>query len=129
MLETQRTGNPGLRAANPSCPDTIPLIVGASFECTVEVEGVKAPYLVSLPSLGVIQASPVRAIIGTAAAATYVRSNLPQDLRGVVVDCGPAAVRIVEVGGTFPCAISDGSSTQTVQVVAHDNKGTVSVQP
>ncbi len=129
VLDTQRAGNPDLKAGNPSCPDSIPLVVGASFECTVEVEGVKASYLVSLPSLGVIQANPVRAIISTAAAVAYVRSNLPQDLRGVVVDCGPAPVQIVEVGGAFPCAISDGSSTQTVQVVAHDNKGTVSVRP
>ena len=129
MLDTQRTGTPDLRVTTASCPETLDLSVGSRFECTVEVEGVKAPYNVSLPSPGVIEAVPARTIISTASAVGFVRTNLPPEVSTrVEVDCGRAPVRVVDVGATFPCSISDGRSTQTVNVLAQDSKGAVSLQ-
>ncbi len=102
-------------------------MVGAVLECTVEVEGVRAPYRVSIPAPGRIEAVPAKAIIPTAKVVALVRSNLPPGAN-LAVDCGSAAVNVVEVGNTFACTISDGTRTQTVKVRADDVKSAVSLQ-
>ena len=129
VLDTQRTSTPELKVANPSCPQRLDLVPGASFECTVEVEGVKAPYTVSIPAAGSIQATPAKAIISTAKGVEFIRANLPPAAASAVVSCGSEAVRLVDVGAALSCTISDGAGTQTVKLVAKDTKGAVSLEP
>jgi hypothetical protein len=45
------------------------------------------------------------------------------------VDCGTPRVRVVEVGATIACTVSQGSKRQVVQTVVDDLAGTVHFEP
>ena len=113
--------------ANPSCPEKFDVSPGASFECTVEIEGVRAPYTVR-STADRFEAGPAKPIIGTAKLEGLIKGKLSPGAANAQVDCGPAPVRVTEVGATFPCTVSDGSDTQTVKVLVKDVMGTVLLQ-
>jgi len=127
VLDLQKKGSPELNVANPSCPEKID-VTGTSFECTVEIEGLRAPYTVRFPTSERIDAAPAKPIIGTAKLVDLIKGKLSPSSASAKVDCGAAPVRVTEVGATFPCTVSDGSDTQTVKVQVKDLMGTVAFQ-
>jgi hypothetical protein len=42
------------------------------------------------------------------------------------VECGPERVRVVDVGGTFDCSLTEGENTRTVRVRVETVEGNVS---
>ena len=48
LVSTQKRKSPKLRVGAASCPDQVRLANGIRFTCTVQIEGTKAPYAVTL---------------------------------------------------------------------------------
>ena len=48
LVSTQKRKSPRLRVGTASCPDQVRLANGTTFSCTVKIEGVTAPYSVTL---------------------------------------------------------------------------------
>jgi uncharacterized RDD family membrane protein YckC len=122
---------PGLRVGSVTCPEGIKTVEGATFQCTAEVEGVQAPFSVTLTeanaSTGEVKTNwkPTKAILVIDRAVTYLTSQLQDQAPNATVDCGTAPVRVVEVGGAIECIISEGSNRLVVRGVVQDVDGTV----
>lgn len=111
----------------------MPAKVKSTFECIVTIEGVDAPYKVTLTSVdsgtGHFDFENAKPIIDTSKVVAFITEQLQsQGLSGVDVGCGDAKVRVVDIGDTIDCTISDDQDTQTVQAVVEDLEGTVSVK-
>jgi hypothetical protein len=48
LVSTQKRRSPNLKVGAASCPDQVRLANGTRFTCTVQIEGTKAPYAVTL---------------------------------------------------------------------------------
>jgi hypothetical protein len=48
LVSTQKRKSPRLRVGTASCPEQVRLANGTTFTCTVRIEGVSAPYSVTL---------------------------------------------------------------------------------
>jgi hypothetical protein len=59
LVSTQKRKSPKLRVGAASCPDQVRLANGTMFTCTVQIEGVPAPY--SVPSTTSTPPAPVAA--------------------------------------------------------------------
>jgi len=127
--------NPGLRVGAVACPDDIKTIMGATFQCTAEVEGVHVPLKVTVTeadaSRGTFKADwkPTKALLDTDKAVEQIQARLPVEAANATVDCGTPRVRVVEVDGTINCTVSLGSRRQVVHTVVDDVEGTVHFEP
>jgi hypothetical protein len=71
LVTTQKRKSPKLRVGAASCPDQVPLANGTHFTCTVLIEGIKAPYAVTLRDVdaagttGRFALAPAKPIIDT----------------------------------------------------------------
>ena len=120
-----------------TCPDQVRLANGAVFTCTVQIEGVPAPYSVILRDVdaagtgGRFALEPAKPIIDVTRIVSLIRRELQPTARAATVRCGaPGApkVRVVEVGGSIGCIITLGHAVQKVTAVVKDLKGTVVVR-
>jgi len=122
---------PGLRVGGVACPEGIKTVEGATFQCTAEVEGVQAPFSVTVTELDAGEGTfntnwkPIKAILVIDQAVTYLKSRVQDQAPNATVDCGAAPVRVVEVGGAIECTISEGSDRLVVRGVVQDVEGTV----
>jgi hypothetical protein len=134
LVSTQRRRSPRLRVGAASCPDQVRLANGTRFTCTVQIEGTKAPYRVTLRDVDAARATgrfalePARPIIDVTRVVGLIRSKLQPTARGADVSCGAAKVRVVEVGATIACTITLGDAVQRVRAQVLDLKGTVVVR-
>jgi hypothetical protein len=123
--------NPGLRVGGVACPEGIRTVEGASFQCTAEVEGVQAPFSVTVTDVDASAETfntdwkPTKAILAIDQIVTSLKSRLQDQAPNATVDCGMAPVRVVEVGGAIECIISDGSNRLVMRAVVEDVDGTV----
>jgi hypothetical protein len=134
LVATQRRKSPDLKVGRATCPDRVRLANGTRFTCTVQIEGTKAPYAVTLRDVdaagtgGRFALAPAKPIIDVARIVGLIRSKLQPGARGATVTCGPAKVRVVEVGATIACTITLGDAVQKVSAVVQDLQGTVVVK-
>jgi hypothetical protein len=134
LVSTQKRKSPGLRVGTASCPDQVRLANGTMFTCTVRIEGVKAPYSVTLRDVdaagtgGRFALQPAKPIIDVTRIVSLIRSKLQPTARGAAVRCRAPKVRVVEIGGTIGCTITLGDAVQKVTAVVKDLKGTVVVR-
>jgi hypothetical protein len=134
LVATQKRKSPDLKVGRATCPDRVRLANGTRFTCTVRIEGIKAPYTVTLRDVDAAGASgrfalaPAKPIIDVSRIVGLIRSKLQPTARGATVTCGSAKVRVVEVGATIPCTITLGDAVQKVSAVVKDLKGTVVVR-
>jgi hypothetical protein len=104
------------------------------FTCTVRIEGVKAPYSVTLRDVdasgtgGRFALAPAKPIIDVTRIVGLIRTKLQPTARAADVRCGSAKVRVVEIGGTIACTITLGDAVQKVTAVVKDLEGTVVVR-
>ena len=136
LAEGQKRSTPDLAVGAATCPETVPATPGASFECSVDVEGVAVPFRVTLagtsdPLSGgdsqflFEQAPPLIQVSTVVARITDELKRQGHDVAPLRVDCGPAKVRVLAAGGGFDCALSGGGPTQTVRVTVQDDKGSL----
>jgi uncharacterized RDD family membrane protein YckC len=112
-----------------TCPEDIKSAEEATFQCTAEVEGVQAPFSVTVTDVDTRAGTfntdwkPTKAILVIDRAVTYLKSRLQDQAPNATVDCGAAPVRVVEVGGAIECIISEGSNRLVVRGVVEDVDG------
>jgi hypothetical protein len=134
LVSTQRRKSPKLKIGEASCPDQVRLANGTRFTCTVQIEGAKAPYAVTLRDVDAAEATgrfavaPAKPIIDVSRVVGLIRRELQPTARGATVSCGAAKVRVVEVGATISCTITLGDAVQKVSAVVKDLQGTVVVR-
>ena len=137
LVSTQKRKSPNLRVGAASCPDQVRLANGTMFTCTVQIEGVPAPYSVTLRDVdaagtgGRFALEPAKPIIDVTRIVSLIRSKLQPTARAATVRCGaPGApkVRVVEIGASIGCTITLGDAVQKVTAVVKDLKGTVVVR-
>ena len=134
LVSTQKRRSPNLKVGAASCPDQVRLANGTRFTCTVQIEGTKAPYAVTLRDVDAAKATgrfalaPAKPIIDVSRIVGLIRSKLQPTARAATVTCGSAKVRVVEVGAAIPCTITLGDAVQKVSAVVKDLEGTVVVR-
>lgn len=117
-----------------SCPGKIPDQVGFKFNCSAAFdEGTVGLHGVVTSSKGSYSIQPDEAIVSTAQAANTLESDIGANVHAPTkVDCGPAKVHVLPVGGRFSCQASvSGQGTRSVTVTVEDVDGrfTYSVAP
>lgn len=132
LVQRQRERNPRLRVADAICPADVEARQGETFQCTVDIEGQRAWFSVTISEILGRQArydfQPDQAVIDVAAVADFVRSRLEQDWRTAAVDCGQGKVRLMDVGAVLACTASNGATTRHIEALVEDRDGTVSVR-
>ena len=134
LVSTQKRKSPKLRVGMASCPDQVRLANGTTFTCTVQIEGVSAPYSVTLRDVdaagtgGRFALEPAKPIIDVTRIVSLIRGKLQSTARAATVRCGTAKVRVVEVGASIACTITLGDAVQKVTAEVRDLKGTVVVR-
>ena len=134
LVSTQKRKSPKLKVGAANCPDQVRLANGTRFTCTVQIEGTKAPYAVTLRDVDAAKATgrfalaPAKPIIDVSRIVALIRSKLQPGARGADVTCGTAKVRVVEVGAAIGCTITLGDAVQKVSAVVKDLQGTVVVK-
>jgi hypothetical protein len=134
LVSTQKRKSPKLRVGVASCPDQVRLANGTRFTCTVQIEGTRAPYAVTLRDVDAGRATgrftlePAKPIIDVTRVVGLIRGRLQPTAGAATVRCGSAKVRVVEVGTTISCTITLGDAVQTVRAVVKDLEGTVVVR-
>lgn len=128
LVEMQEEKSPNLSVEGADCPDEVDLDEGSTFECTVTIEGVEAPYAVTLTEdnpeaeTGSFHIEPAKAIIDVSIVVNFIQGRVDA---GAEVDCGSEKVIVTDVGGTFVCTISGAGETNEVEMIVKDIEGTV----
>jgi hypothetical protein len=134
LVSTQQRKSPKLRVGGASCPDQVRLVNGTRFTCTIQIEGTRAPYAVTLRDVdaagttGRFALQPAKPIIDVTRIVALIRSKLQPTARAATVRCGAARVRVVEIGASIACTITLGEAVQKVDAVVKDLQGTVVVR-
>ena len=121
---------PDMEVSRASCPkDPGKLEKGLTFECSVTIEGVQAPYTVKVTSVKDDTAhfhfEPAKAIISVDKAQQFLAQQVDSSVR---VTCPKGPVLVQEPGSTFACTLSKGAATQQVKILVKDTDGNISVQ-
>lgn len=130
LVELQEEKAPNLSVEGAECPDEVDLHEGSQFECTVTIEGVEAPYSVTLEEddpegdSGSFHIEPAAAIIDVSIVENFLEEQ-PGDPTDV--SCGAEAVIVGDVGDTFDCTVDAFGEQQTVQMIIKDLDGTVAI--
>ena len=139
LVEEQRKRTPNLAVGAAACTDGAPTDTGASVACTVEVEGLAVPFTVTLlgsdaESLGGAESYEfhlARPMVDVTALVSGIRSQAATQLKvapeRLAVDCGPAKVQLVDVGGTVACTVNDGRTTRRLTAVVNDVNGSTTI--
>ncbi|MCA1693015.1 MAG: DUF4333 domain-containing protein [Actinobacteria bacterium] len=131
LVNTQRRASPDFEVGAASCPAQVVVAEGVTFECTVVVEGVVAPYVVTMADVnprnqtGRYDLRPAKAILSVPRLVDFVKRLATEP--DAQVDCGPERVRIADVGSTFECQLTDSEGPHTVSLKVDDIKGKVTI--
>jgi hypothetical protein len=131
LVDLQEEKSPDLSVEGAHCPEDTELEKGATFECTVTIEGVEAPYTITMTEddpdadVGSFHVEASKAIIDVSLVKDFIKSQVTGATGEVEVDCGPEKVIVSDVGGIIDCTVSDDNGTQDVQMVVKDKEGTV----
>lgn len=128
---SQEKATPGLDVTGARCADVDGNPEkGDTIDCSVKIDGVEAPYVVTVTSGdddgAKFDLAPAKAVVSTEAAEQMIGDEYTkQDLQGVTVDCGEAAVIVQDPKTTFPCTASQGENSQDWEVTIVDIDGNV----
>lgn len=131
LVNTQMRASPDFEVGAASCPDHVVVAEGVTFECTVVVDGVIAPYVVTMADVnprsqtGRYDLRPAKAILSIPRLVDFVKRLATEP--DAQVDCGPARVKVADVGSTFECQLTDGEGPHTVTLKVDDIKGKVTI--
>lgn len=130
VVTEQEEVTPDLEVVEGSCEEDVPLEVDEVIGCTVLIDGVEAPYDVTVTALeddsARYEISPARAIISVQAVVDALRAELEgQGVSGVAVDCGADAVRVEDPDTSFTCGLALGGRTREATITVQDLQGNV----
>ena len=131
IVDTQRKASPDFNVGAASCPEHVAVSTGGSFQCTVMVDGVVAPYTVTPENVntqtktGTFNVRPAKAILSVPKLVDSVK-RLATD-PAAKVDCGPSRVLVLDAGTTVDCQLTDNQGTHTVTLRVEDTQGKVRV--
>ncbi|MFN2503417.1 MAG: DUF4333 domain-containing protein [Acidimicrobiales bacterium] len=132
LLQRQKERYPSLKFGQATCPNGILARSGETFECSVTVEGQPARFRVTIAEVVGERARyefrPVRAVVDVLTVTVFLKSRLEEAWRMATVDCGPAKVRVLDVGGVIECTASNGTAIRHIQAVVEDRDGTVTLR-
>lgn len=134
VQKAQADATPDLEVTDASCPDdSEPEKDGDTTECTVEIDGVEATYLVTFTDVsddGVkFDIEPAEAIVSVAKTVELFQGEIAkQGFPDAEVDCGEAAVVVQEVGSTFTCDLTADGTTIEGTVTIDDVDGNVTIE-
>jgi hypothetical protein len=126
LVNLQEEKSPNLSVEGADCPEEVDLSEGTTFECIVTIEGVEAPYDVTLTEddpeadVGSFHVEPARTIIDVSIVTDFIAQQV-----GGEAECGSEAVLITDVGDTIDCTVTSEGQTQDVQMIVKDEEGTV----
>ena len=129
LVARQKQATPDLSVGEARCPARAELRKGATFGCSVLVEGLPAPYTVTVTDVNrdaktaEYRFELTKAVLSTAKLRDAVLQTLSD--KSARVDCGPSKARLAAVDATVECSVTDseGSRSATLRVV--DIEGTV----
>lgn len=132
VAKAQEDVTPDLEVSDATCPDDVDLEEGTEFECTISIEGVEAPYTVTITDVGDTSAhydiDPARSIISVDKVVEFIQGEAAgQGLEGVTVECGDEAIIVQDPKTTFPCTLTTDGQTQDITMLIKDLDGTVSI--
>ncbi len=123
LVARQKQATPDLNVGEARCQTRAELRKGAKFGCSVLVEGLPAPYTVTVTDVdrdaqtAEYEFELTKAVVATAKAVEAVRQSWAD--KNARVDCGPGKVRLAQVGTTIECSVNDndGFHSATIRVV------------
>jgi hypothetical protein len=123
LVARQKQATPDLSVGEARCATRAELREGATFGCSVLVEGLPAPYTVTVTDVdrdaktAEYEFELTKAIVATAKVVAVVKQSWPD--QSAQVDCGPGKVRLAEPGTTIECSVNDkdGFHSATARVV------------
>jgi hypothetical protein len=123
LVARQKQATPDLNVGEARCVTRAELRRGATFGCSVMVEGLPAPYTVTVTDVdrdaktAEYEFELTKAIVSTAKVRDAVKQSWAD--QSAQVDCGPGKVRLAEIGTTIECSVNDkdGFHSATVRVV------------
>jgi len=125
LVATQKRATPELDVRDPSCPARVEVSEGVTFPCTIAVEGVIVPYQVTLADVATrvrYNIRPAKAILLLSKLADALTAQVPT----ANVDCGPERIKVLDVGATLDCRLSDRAQSRTITFRVDDVDGNVS---
>jgi len=131
LVATQKRASPDFDVRDPSCPARVVVSEGASFQCTVVVEGVVAPYTITFKQVngakktGGYDLRPTKAILSVPKVVDFVKSSATDP--NARVDCGPQRVMVLDAGATFDCRLADATGDHVVTLRVDDVSGKVTL--
>jgi Domain of unknown function (DUF4333) len=132
VQKAQEEAAPDLDVTDATCPDDADVKKGATMECSVTIEGVKAPYAVTFTSVedgdAKFDLAPAQAIVSVEKTVAAIQKQVDaQGLGDVDIDCGDAAVIVEDPKTSFTCTLTQGDQTQDVTVEIEDLDGNVNI--
>ena len=132
LVQSVEDHSPDLYVSGAACPAKIPARQGDTFRCTVDVEGAKASYTVTIASVSGGRAryefKPNQAIIDVGSLSEFVRSQLDSAWQSASIDCGRAKARLADIGGTIECTVFNGQTTRYITATVEDVDGSVALK-
>jgi hypothetical protein len=132
LVQKQKERSPNLRVGQAACPGDVRALAGESFECTLEIEGTPVRFRVKLTEIVGREARyeirPTKPIVDVVGLAAFLRSRLEEDWRAAAIDCGRFKVRVVDIGSSLDCLISNGREIRVVEAVVEDLDGSVTLR-
>lgn len=137
IVSVQAEAAPGLKVEKARCPSTLAvsrakLKVG-TYECTVLIDGVEAPYTVTIEKGGFLKGGAYRleaakTILDLRTIAEFVREDLEPDVQATAkISCGAKRVALVKKGDTVTCKVTGGGAISSVSFKVLDKNGTVAI--
>ena len=128
LVARQKQATPDLSVGEARCPGRVELRNGATFGCSVLVEGLPAPYTVTVTDVdrdaktADFEFELTRAVLSTAKLRDAVLQTLSD--KSAQVDCGPGKARLAAVDAIIECSVTDkeGSRSATLRVVDIEGK-------
>ena len=127
LVAHQKQATPNLDVGEARCQTRAELRKGATFGCSVSVEGLPAPYTVTVTDVdrgartAEYEFELTKAVVPTAKAVEVVRQSWAD--KDAKVDCGPGKVRLAEVGTTIECSVNDKDGFHSATVRVTDIQG------
>ncbi|HEX2274652.1 MAG TPA: DUF4333 domain-containing protein [Acidimicrobiales bacterium] len=123
LVARQKQATPDLNVGEARCATRAELRKGATFGCSVLVEGLPAPYTVTITDVdrdaktAEYEFELTKAVVSLAKVLDVVKRTWGD--QSARVECGPGKVRLAEVGTTIECSVNDkdGFHSATVRVV------------
>ena len=138
IVSVQQSAAPKLKVGPATCPAKLAGVqkrvpIG-TYTCTVQIEGVSAPYTVVVSEGGflkggVYKIAPAKAIIDLTKVVGFVRASLDEkEAVDAKIVCGKGVVAILEPNSTIICTVTVGGSPQNYTFVVKDVNGTIAIR-